>query len=76
MKPLFFAFTALTVAVLVNISAAYSQTSVPVPNFGNCPTGTSTQGNSCVPDNNRQVYYNGGGSCPVGWTSSKGYCVR
>ena len=49
---------------------------IPVYRQGQCPTGTYTSGNSCVPTGNRQVYYNGGGSCPLGWTSSKNYCFR
>ena len=50
--------------------------SVPVLRQGQCPSGTYTSGNSCVPVGDTQVYYNGGGSCPLGWTSSKNYCVR
>jgi|LakMenEpi03Aug12_release.lakeMendotaPanAssembly.Ray.scaffolds.fasta_scaffold141476_3 hypothetical protein len=50
--------------------------SVPVPRFGNCPTGTYSSNGSCVPTGNTQVYWNGGGPCPQGWVSSKGYCVR
>ena len=50
--------------------------SVPVFRQGQCPTGTVTSGNSCVPVNGTQVYYSGGGSCPLGWTSSKNYCYR
>ena len=76
MKPLLFCLTALTVATLSSVSAAYSQAGLPVPRYGNCPTRTSTQGGSCVPSQNTIVYWNNHGSCPVGWTSSKGYCVR
>ena len=50
--------------------------SVPVYRYGQCPTSTYASGNSCVPVNNSQVYWNGGGFCPQGWTSSKGYCYR
>jgi hypothetical protein len=50
--------------------------SIPVLRQGQCPTGTYASGNSCVPQGDTQVYWNGGGSCPLGWTSSKGYCVR
>jgi len=56
-------------------SAALAQ-STPVYRQGQCPTGTYTSGSSCVPVGGTQVYWNGGGSCPLGWTSSKGYCVR
>jgi len=49
--------------------------STPVYRQGQCPTGTYTSGNSCVPVGNTQVYYNGGGPCPQGWVSSKNYCV-
>ena len=48
----------------------------PVQRFGQCPTGTYTSGDVCVPTGDNQVFYNGGGSCPLGWTSSKNYCVR
>jgi hypothetical protein len=50
--------------------------SAPAPRIGTCPTGTSTQGSSCVPRGGTQVYYNGGSPCPLGWVSSKGYCVK
>lgn len=50
--------------------------SVPVMKVGQCPTGTASQGGSCVPVGNTQVYYNNGDQCPLGWTRSKGYCVR
>lgn len=48
----------------------------PVMRSGQCPTGTSTSGDVCVPRGDTQVFYNGGGPCPQGWTSSKNYCVR
>lgn len=70
MKYVLFALAALTVG-----QVALAQ-SIPVPRYGSCPTGTSTQGGSCVPAGGTQVYYNNGGSCPLGWTRSKGYCVR
>jgi hypothetical protein len=70
MKYVLFALLSLSVA-----QASLAQ-SVPVPRYGSCPTGTSTQGGSCVPQGRTQVYYQGGGPCPLGWTSSKGYCVR
>jgi hypothetical protein len=50
--------------------------SVPVLRQGQCPTGTYTSGNSCVPTGGTQVFYNGGGPCPQGWTSSKKFCVK
>jgi hypothetical protein len=70
MKYVLFAFLSLSVS-----QAALAQ-SVPVPRVGSCPTGTYSSGGSCVPTGGTQVYYNGGGSCPLGWTSSKDYCVR
>lgn len=70
MKYVLFALLSLGVA---QVTLAQS---VPVEKQGQCPTGTYTSGNSCVPQGGTQVYYNGGGSCPLGWTSSKGYCVR
>ena len=51
--------------------------SVPVPRYGSCPTGTSSQGGACVPRGNTQVFVNGDGPCPSGWTrSARYYCVR
>ena len=70
MKYVLFALASLAIG-----QVALAQ-SLPVPRFGSCPTGTSSQGGSCVPRGGVQVYYQGGGSCPLGWTSSKGYCVR
>ena len=49
---------------------------IPVMRSGQCPTGTSTSGDVCVPRGDTQVFYNGGGPCPQGWTRSKNYCVR
>ena len=54
---------------------AFAQ-SLPVAKYGQCPTGTYSSSGSCVPQGGTQVYWNGGSPCPVGWTSSKGYCVR
>ena len=50
----------------------------PVMRYGQCPTGTSTSGDVCVPRGDTQVYYSGGGPCPLGWTRSGGgrYCVK
>jgi hypothetical protein len=48
----------------------------PVQRVGQCPTGTTTSGSVCVPRGDTQVFFNGGGSCPQGWTRSKNYCVR
>lgn len=51
--------------------------SVPVLRQGQCPTGTVTSGNSCIPvGGTQQVFYNGGGPCPLGFVSSKLYCVK
>ena len=51
---------------------------MPVPRVGgSCPTGTSYSNGACVPRGNTQVFVNGGGSCPAGWTrSARYYCVR
>lgn len=70
MKPVLFCLASLLTA-----QASLAQ-SMPVPRYGQCPTGTSSQGQSCVPRGGTQVYWQGGGPCPLGWTSSKGYCVR
>lgn len=70
MKPFLFCLMATLVG---NVVLAQS---TPVYRQGQCPTGTYTSGNSCVPVGNTQVYYNGGSPCPAGWTSSKEYCVR
>jgi hypothetical protein len=71
MKYVLFALLSLSVA-----QAALAQ-SVPVPRFGSCPTGTSSQGGSCVPQGRTQVFVNGDGPCPLGWTrSARFYCVR
>ena len=70
MKYVLFALLSLTLP-----QAALAQ-SVPVPRVGSCPTGTASQGGSCVPRGGVQVYYQGGGPCPAGWVSSKNYCVR
>jgi hypothetical protein len=50
--------------------------SVPVLRQGQCPSGTYTSGNSCVPVGDTQVFFVGGGQCPAYFTKSKGYCVR
>jgi hypothetical protein len=63
----------LTAVCLGQVALAQS---TPVFRQGQCPTGTVTSGNACVPVGNTQVYYSGGGPCPLGWTSSKNYCVR
>ena len=72
MKSLIFCF-----AVCLTGQVALAQ-SAPVPRVGgSCPTGTYSSGGSCVPTGNTQVYINGGGSCPLGWTkSARYYCVR
>ena len=70
MKTTIFALIALSIG-----QVALAQ-NLPVAKYGQCPTGTYSSGGSCVPQGGSQVYWNGGGPCPVGWTSSKGYCVR
>ena len=70
MKTTLFALIALAIG-----QVALAQ-SIPVIKYGQCPTGTYSSSGSCVPQGGTQVYWNGGRSCPVGWTSSKGYCVR
>jgi hypothetical protein len=72
MKSLIFCF-----AVCLTGQVALAQ-STPVPRVGgSCPTGTYSSSGSCVPTGNTQVYVNGGGSCPLGWTkSARYYCVR
>ena len=55
---------------------AFAQ-SLPVAKYGQCPTGTYSSGGSCVPRGNVQVFVNGDGPCPAGWTrSARYYCVR
>jgi len=49
---------------------------VPVLKYGQCPVRTSAQGNACVPVQGTQVFWNGGATCPVGWTRSGQYCER
>ena len=70
MKPFLFCLASVLASQVVLAQ------SLPVPKIGSCPTGTYTSNGSCGPQGGTQVYYNGGGSCPAGWTSSKGYCVR
>ena len=70
MKPFLFCLASVCVG-----SAVLAQ-GTPVPKVGQCPTGTFTSGDVCVPTGDTQVFYNGGRSCPLGWTSSKQYCVR
>lgn len=72
MKPLLFCLGACLIGQTVLAQ------SVPVPRVGgSCPRGTYTQSGSCVPVGSTQVYLNGGGSCPLGWTrSARYYCVR
>jgi hypothetical protein len=48
----------------------------PVQKFGGCPIRTFASGGACVPVNDAQVFYNGGQTCPIGWTRSRDYCVR
>jgi hypothetical protein len=60
------------VAVLLPLLLA----NTPVPRYGQCPTHTNTQGGSCFPNPGYTVYWNNGGQCGVGWTSSKGYYFR
>lgn len=72
MKPFLFCLTAVGVGQIVLAQG------LPVPQIqGRCPTGTYSSGNSCLATGNTEVYVNGEGSCPQGWTkSAKFYCVR
>ena len=70
MKAAIFCLSSIAIAQVVLAQGT------PVQRVGQCPTGTSTSGDVCVPRGDAQVFYNGGGSCPLGWTSSKNYCVR
>ncbi len=70
MKPFFFCLASVLTAQVVLAQGT------PVQRVGQCPTGTTTSGDICVPRGDTQVFFNGGGSCPQGWTSSKQYCVR
>lgn len=67
-------------ATLLSISLFFAPVAlaqgVPVPKYEQCPTHTSTQGGSCVPNSGYSIYWNDGRQCPVGWWSSKGYCWR
>ena len=65
----------LLASLLLAAPAAFAQ-GTPVPRYGQCPTHTSTQGGSCVPNPGYTVYWNNNQQCPVGVTKSKGYCVR
>ena len=67
---------ALLVLFALGIGQGALAQGLPVMKYGQCPTGTYSSGGSCVPQGGTQVYWNGGSPCPVGWTSSKGYCVR
>jgi hypothetical protein len=70
MKTTFFAIFALAIG-----QVAVAQ-GLPVAKYGQCPTGTSTQGGSCVPNGNNQAYWNNNQQCPLGFTKSQGYCVK
>ena len=70
MKPFFFCLASVLTA-----QVALAQ-GTPVQRVGQCPTGTTTSGDVCVPRGDTQVFFNGGSSCPLGWTRSKNYCVR
>ena len=70
MKAFFFCLSTLV------IGQAVLAQGVPVVKFGSCPTGTSSQGGSCVPNGNNQVYWNNNQQCPLGFTKSQGYCVK
>ena len=70
MKSFFFCLASVLVA-----QAALSQ-GTPIQKVGQCPSRTYSSGDVCVPTGDTQVFFNGGGSCPQGWTSSKQYCVR
>jgi hypothetical protein len=71
MKTTLFALIALAIG-----QVALAQ-SIPVIKYGQCPTGTYSSSGSCVPRGNVQVFVNGDGPCPAGWTrSARYYCVR
>ncbi len=70
MKPFFFCLASVVVA-----QVALAQ-STPVQRVGQCPSGTNTSGDVCVPRGDTQVFFNGGSTCPLSWTRSKNYCVR
>ena len=70
MRAFFFCLSSLVIAQSVLAQG------VPVVRIGSCPGGTSTQGGSCVPNGNTQVYWNDNRQCPLGWTKSQGYCVK
>ena len=70
MKPFFFCLASVVVAQVVLAQGT------PVMRYGQCPTGTSTSGDVCVPRGDTQVFFNNGSNCPAGWTRSKNYCVR
>jgi len=65
----------LLASLLLAAPAALAQ-GTPVPKYGSCPTHTSTQGGSCLPNPGYTVWWNNNDPCPVGVTRSKGYCVR
>jgi hypothetical protein len=70
MKPFFFCLASVLTAQVVLAQGT------PVQRVGQCPTGTTTSGDVCVPKNSNQVFFNNGKTCPVSWVSSKAYCVR
>ena len=71
-------YVLFSLAALAAGQCALAQ-NLPARNYGgNCPYHTTSQQGSCVPNGNRQVYYNGDnrGGCPLGWVSDGDYCVK
>lgn len=62
--------------VSVGFAQAVLAQNTPVQKFGTCPVGTFTSSDTCVPTGDNQVFWNGGKTCPIGWTRSQEYCVR
>ena len=70
MKPFFFCLASVLTAQVVLAQGT------PIQKVGQCPSRTYSSGDVCVPTGDTQVFFNGGGSCPLGWTRSKNYCIR
>ena len=66
----------IIIAAFIFLSSSALAQSMPAPNYGNCPSGSYSSGNSCVPKKGKMIFWNNGSSnCPGGWYSSSGYCV-
>ena len=57
----------LLASLLLAAPTALAQ-GTPVPKYGQCPTHTSTQGGSCLPNPGYKVWWNNNDPCPVGVT--------